>query len=431
MSFSWSGVRDFIMYLSHLLWARSMSAPAGLNPFGTKPTRMSAAAPRVSPFKLSTSLGVAPKPVRRSRWMVAASSSVVVSSPIPCSPCRWRLEGPGHPAGLGCAVFDPESDDLDEIVVERAGEERHPAALGSVEVAGQLVVDEARVGARVRGVDALPACGLGAGILRCHVDQVGVGGARLQQEPTGLTLRVVAAADRAGLIEDLTLNAVEGARVDGHRIAAGGGGLALHLDLVAILLLHTHHRRRVRGEPHLFLALPAHVAGEWADDRDEEAARQRTGVGVRIRWIARPDDSAVDPVLQRLQIGIELGIAVVDRMVDADRFDADQRATRRVVAAVRADRQVEFADAVHRPVGVARVAVRAAEALGLVRREIDVAIEDDQAVDLRAATPTDDHRLDGHRQRGGEERCKPPRSCHRAPGTTWTTGHVNVFSVGP
>src|SRR6185503_11094564 len=152
-------------------------------------------------------------------------SSVVSWSPIPYSPCQWRLEGPGHPAGVGRAVFDPESDDLDEVVVEGAGEERHAGALGSVEIAGELVVDEARVGARVRGVDPLPARGLGAGILRRHVDQVRVGGTRLQQESAGLALRVVAAADRTGLVEDLSLDAIERARVDGHRVAARGRGL--------------------------------------------------------------------------------------------------------------------------------------------------------------------------------------------------------------
>ena len=56
------------------------------------------------------------------------------------------------------------------------------------------------------------------------VDQVGVRGAGLEQKPPGAALGVVAAAERAALVEDLALDAIERAVEERARVAPVGAG---------------------------------------------------------------------------------------------------------------------------------------------------------------------------------------------------------------
>ena len=98
------------------------------------------------------------------------------------------------------------------------------------EVAGDLVVHEARVGAR-RGVDALPAAPGRDRVVRRHVDQVAVRRALLEHHLVLVRLRVVAAAQRAALVEDLLLDAIEGAGEDTRGIAPGRRRVARSFSL--------------------------------------------------------------------------------------------------------------------------------------------------------------------------------------------------------
>ena len=177
----------------------------------------------------------------------------------------------------------------------------------------------------------------------------------LQNHVAGVALRIVASAHGAALVEDLRLDAVEGAGVEHGRIAHVRVGKARHLDLVFVLVDVPADQLRDGGDLELLLGLLTHAV-ERSSDRDVE--RRRIGALVGDR--RRRTDVVVHPIRHRLKLGIELGIAVVERVIDVDALHAVQGAIR-AVGAVGAGGDLELADAVHDAVGVTtRVAVGAA-----------------------------------------------------------------------
>src|SRR5262249_44706791 len=128
------------------------------------------------------------------------------------------LVGARDPPRLGRPGFDPELQDIDQELVELCAPAWHALPERGLvgEVAGDLVVHEAGVGAGVLGVDAQPAEGRRRGVLRDDVDDLRVGGAGLEDLSTGLLVRYVAAAHRAARVEDLALDALEGAGGEDH-----------------------------------------------------------------------------------------------------------------------------------------------------------------------------------------------------------------------
>jgi hypothetical protein len=113
------------------------------------------------------------------------------------------------------------------------------------------------------------------------------------------------------------------------------------------------------------------------------------------------DVDGVDDVLQRLELRVEVGIAVVERVIDDDRRHARARAAR-VEGAVATRAHRELADAVHGPVGVARCPVGAADVTRMVGRGVRNGPEDEKAVvPCRAATADDDGGGGGRARRRG------------------------------
>ena len=100
--------------------------------------------------------------------------------------------------------------------------------------------------------------------------------------------------------------------------------------------------------------------------------------------------SLFDAGLQRLELGVELGIAVVDRVLDRDEADAVQVARRRVEAAVGAHRHLEVTLAVDDAVEVAGGAVGAADAARLGRGRIHRRVERRETIDAATPAATDD-----------------------------------------
>jgi len=288
---------------------------------------------------------------------------------------------------------------------------------------GKIVVDlteeEARLRiarGRARLIDSEPARRLGRVVVRRHPDEIVVGGPLLEEQIPGVrrALRIVAAADGAVLVEDLSLDAIERARVERHGIAARRRGIADHPQAVPIGDAVPRHEVRLGGDAEKLLAATACVVGERPVDEHMQVDDGRAVVG----GVTVDVDAVGDDVLERLELGIEVGVAVVERVIDDDRVDTRARAARveRAVAA-RADRQ--DADAVHGTVAVAGVAVRAAEMARVARRGVRSRPEDEEAVVPNPTAPADDDRGGGRgggrglrfrRQRGDEPTSQEQRA---------------------
>src|SRR5215470_13902719 len=139
-----------------------------LSAFGLYLSSASTAAPRVDPrFRIfASSLAVAPKPARRSRWRASVAVSTVAAFPIVVFP---GSVGAVDPAVDGRTRRDPAPDHVDEPVVELRPVERHALAEPGSEIAGERVDEVARLGIAVRRVvdgDTPPAGGGCVGIRR-------------------------------------------------------------------------------------------------------------------------------------------------------------------------------------------------------------------------------------------------------------------------